>query len=432
MNLTVTPRGPLRGEARVPGDKSITHRALLLAALGDGPARVRNHLDGGDCRATIGCLRGLGVAIDDTTPGELQVEGVGLRGLVEPAGVLDCVRSGTAMRLLAGLLAGQPLFTVLSGDDQLLRRPMGRVVQPLTAMGAHVWGRDGNRYAPLAIQGATLQGATHHLAVASAQVKSAILLAGLYAQGETAVVEPGPSRDHTERMLRGRGVALASEGLTHRVQGPVEALGSLDVDVPGDLSSAAFLIGAALLTPGSRLVLRDVNLNPTRTGLLDAIALMGGQVAVLDERDAAGEPLGDLAIEAQPLHGATIGGALVPRMIDEFPLLALLASQAQGVTTVTDAADLHVKETDRIVTTVAALRGLGAHIEPTADGFVIEGPTPLTGAAIDSFGDHRLAMTLAVAGLIARGETAIGRAECMGDSFPGFAPLLLSLCGGAA
>ncbi len=427
MNWTIAPGRALRGEARVPGDKSITHRALLLSALGTGPARVSHYLNGGDCRATIGCLRSLGVSIADHTPGELHIQGVGLRNLAEPAGVLDCVRSGTAMRLLAGVLAGQQLFAVLSGDEQLLRRPMSRIVQPLATMGAQIWGREHNRYAPLAIQGTGLKGVSHRLTVASAQVKSAILLAGLYAEGETSVHEPGPSRDHTERMLRARGVPVVTEGLSHYVRGPVAALHNLDVVVPGDLSSAAFLIGAALLVPGSQLLLRDINLNPTRTGLLDAIALMGGRVQMVAEYDAGGEPMGDLLVTPRSLHGATIGGEMVPRMIDEFPLLALLASQAHGTTTVTDAAELHVKETDRIHTTVAALRGLGAHIEPTPDGFVIEGPTPLSGRTIDSFGDHRVAMTLAVGALIARGETTIVGAECIEDSFPGFAPLLLSL-----
>ncbi len=431
MNLTIAPRGPVRGQARVPGDKSITHRALLFAALAEGPSRVRGYLDSGDCRATIGCLGQLGVDVESIGPSELVVRGVGLHGLAEPFRPLDCVRSGTCMRLLAGILAGQPGLSVLSGDEQLLRRPMDRIVQPLKAMGAQIWGRAGGRYAPLAIQGALLQGTTLRLPVASAQVKSAVLLAGLYAQGETVVVEPGPSRDHTERMLRARGVPLSSEALTHRVTGPVPSLARLDVAVPGDFSSAAFLIGAALLVAGSRLVLRDINLNPTRTGLLDAIARMGGQVTILTERDAAGEPLGDIEVYAQPLRGAAIGGELVPRMIDEFPLLALLATQAEGVTTVTDAAELRVKETDRIATVTAALRTLGAQIEPTADGFVVEGPTPLRGALVDSAGDHRLAMTLAIAALVAHGETTITRAECMDDSFPGFYPLLASLTGGA-
>jgi len=427
MNLTLLPRGPLCGEARVPGDKSITHRALLLAALGQGKARIGGYLDGGDCRATIGCLRQLGVTVDDARPGELLVQGAGLRGLAEPGTVVDCVRSGTTMRLLAGILAGQPFYSVLAGDPQLLRRPMGRIVEPLAAMGARIWGRADNRYAPLAIRGGALGGAHHRLEVASAQVKSCLLLAGLYAQGETVVVEPGPSRDHTERMLRARGAPIESRGLSHHLAGPVEALDSLDVHIPGDFSSAAFLISGALLTPGSRLVLRDVNLNETRTGLLDAIALMGGKIETLAVRDAGGEPLGDLAVTAQALHGAQIGGGLVPRMIDEFPLVALLATQAEGVTTVADAAELRVKETDRIATVVAALRALGAQIEPAADGFSVTGPTPLRGAMVDSYGDHRLAMTLCVAGLIASGETTISRAECMDDSFPGFAPLLASL-----
>lgn len=432
MKLTLAPSNPVHGEARVPGDKSITHRALLLAALANGDSRISGYLDGGDCQATIGCLQQLGVRIAQPHRAELRVHGVGLRGLAEPIGVLNCIRSGTSMRLLSGILAGQSFFSVLSGDPQLLKRPMGRVVQPLVAMGAQIWGRDGDNLAPLAIRGTQLGGIEHRLPVASAQVKSALLLAGLYAAGDTYVIEPGPSRDHTERMLRARGVSLHSAHLTHRLCGPVEGLESLDVAVPGDFSSAAFLIGAALLIPASDLVVRQVNLNETRTGLLDALALMGAQIEVLDRHDAAGEPVGDLRIISQPLRAAEVGGALVPRMIDEFPLLALLATQAQGTTIVRDAGELRVKETDRIATVVSALRALGATIEGTEDGFAIHGPTPLVGAPVDSYGDHRLAMTLAVAALIATGETIIDRAECIDDSFPGFVPLLRRLVGCAS
>ncbi len=433
MKLKVKPVSCLRGEMDIPGDKSITHRALLLGALARGASRVTGYLDGGDCRATLGCLATLGVAVERPGPEELIVHGPGLHGWQEPARVLDCVRSGTTMRLLAGLLAGQVFYSVLGGESQLLRRPMDRVAEPLRAMGAEVWGRQGGKLPPLSIQGGTLHGATHMLPVASAQVKSALLLAGLYAQGETTVIEPGPSRDHTERMLRARGVAVASEGLTHRVAGPAQDLRPVETAVPGDFSSAAFFVVAGVLAPDSHIVLRHVGVNSTRTGLLDVLAAMGAHVTPLNAHETGGEPVADLLVEtAAALRGVEIGGEVVPRMIDEFPILALAATQAQGVTRVRDAAELRVKETDRIATVVTALRALGAHIEPTDDGFVVEGPTPLASAEVDGQGDHRLAMTLAVAGLIARGGATVLGSECISDSFPGFQERLLALSEGAA
>lgn len=431
MNLTVRAGVPLRGEARVPGDKSITHRALLLAALAGGCARIRDYLDGGDCRATMGCLRALGVTIEEVSSSELIVHGRGLHGWQEPQDVLNCVRSGTTMRLLAGLLAGQPFFSVLSGEAQLRRRPMDRVVAPLRQMGARIEGRQGGRLPPLGIAGGNLRGIEYALPVASAQVKSCVLLAGLFANGTTTVLEPAPSRDHTERMLRGRGISLESQGLKHTLRGPASGLAVLDTSVPGDFSSAAFFIVGALLVSGSEVLLRNVNVNPTRTGLLDALSAMGARVALLNPHDEGGEPVADLLVRPQSLVGAQIGGELVPRMIDEFPILALAATQAQGVTQVRDAAELRVKETDRIATIVDALRALGARIEARADGFDIEGPTPLRGATVESFGDHRLAMTLAIAGLIAQGETSIVGAECIADSFPGFENCLAMLAQGA-
>ncbi|MBM3189392.1 MAG: 3-phosphoshikimate 1-carboxyvinyltransferase, partial [Chloroflexi bacterium] len=395
MNLRVRSASRLEGEISLPGDKSITHRALMLGALGAGPSRIQGYLDGEDCRATMGCLHALGVNVEQHGPGRLTVQGVGLRGWSEPADVLDCVRSGTTMRLLAGLLVGQSFYSVLSGDAQLRRRPMGRVIAPLRQMGAQIWARDGHRLPPLSISGTTLCGIEYALPVASAQVKSCLLLAGLYAEGRTTVAEPGPSRDHTERMLRARGVHVVTDGLTHRLDGPVSELQALDTIVPGDLSSGAYFLVGALLAPRSRVLLRNVGANPTRTGLLDVLRQMGAHLPLHDERDEGGEPVADLWVEPQALCGAEVGGDLVPRMIDEFPILALAATQAQGVTRVRDAAELRVKETDRIATTVEALRTLGARIEATPDGFVVEGPTPLQGAVVDSHGDHRLAMTLA-------------------------------------
>lgn len=431
MKLQVHHARRLQGEIAVPGDKSITHRALMLGALGDGPSRIKGYLDGEDCRATIGCLRALGIQIEPLDPQALLVQGKGLHGWSEPEDVLDCVRSGTTMRLLAGLLAGQPLYSVLSGDAQLRRRPMGRVITPLTQMGANIWARDGGRLPPISIMGGGLGGITYALSVASAQVKSCVLLAGLYAEGETAVVEPGPSRDHTERMLRARGVPLVSEGLRHTLPGPAERLAALDVTVPGDFSSAAYFVAAGLLLPGDGVLLRNVGVNPTRTGLLDVLHRMGATIEQQNARDEGGEPTADLWVTPQALRATDVGGEVVPRMIDEFPILALIATQAEGVTRVRDAAELRVKETDRIATTVEALRALGARIEPLADGFEVEGPTPLHGATVDSHSDHRLAMTLAIAGLLAQGETVILGAESIADSFPGFEKRLHALALGA-
>ena len=431
MKLCVRAASRLEGEATLPGDKSITHRALMLGALGDGASRISGYLDSGDCRATIGCLRALGVPVQPEATSVLVIDGHGLQGWTEPQDALDCVRSGTTMRLLAGLLAGQPFYSVLRGDAQLRSRPMARVIAPLREMGAQIWARDGGRLPPLSILGRPLQGTTYAPPMASAQVKSCVLLAGLYAEGQTTVLEPGPSRDHTERMLRARGIALHSEGLRHVIEGPATALAALDVTVPGDFSSAAYLIAGALLVPGARVLLRGVGVNTTRTGLLDVLRCMGAAVSLCDERDEGGEPVADLWVTHSSLRAVRVDGELVPRMIDEFPILALVATQAQGVTQVRDAAELRVKETDRIATTVTALRTLGARIEPHPDGYDIEGPTPLQGDTVDSHGDHRLAMTLAIAGLIARGETVVLGAESIADSFPGFEAHLSTLAQGA-
>lgn len=431
MNLTLRRVACVSGEASVPGDKSITHRALILGALGDGATRIRGYLDGGDCRATIGCLRALGITVDEVAADALVVRGKGMRGWSAPTGVLDCDRSGTTMRLMAGLLAGQSFPTVLSGHAQLLRRPMDRVAAPLREMGAGIRGARGDDAPPLHLTGGPLHGARHVLAVASAQVKSCLLLAGLYAAGSTEVLEPGPSRDHTERMLRARGADLASTGLLHTLHGPTARLAALDTTVPGDLSSAAFLLIAGLLAPSGGVRVFRVGVNPTRTGLLDALAAMGGNVRLEYLRDEGGEPVADLLAVPQRLRGTTVGGSLVPRMIDEFPVLALAATQADGVTEVRDALELRVKESDRIATVTQELRTMGAEIEERADGLIIRGPTPLRGTLVDARGDHRLAMTLAVAGLIASGETVVRGAERIPDSFPGFVETLARLAPGA-
>jgi 3-phosphoshikimate 1-carboxyvinyltransferase len=410
----------------VPGDKSISHRVLLLSAIAEGKSRVDGFLPAADCLATLDAVRSLGVAVEERSPTSLTVHGVGLHGLQEPEKVLDCRRSGTTMRLLAGLLAGQRFLSVLSGAAQLRRRPMARIVKPLQSMGAVVLGRDGGRLPPLAIQGGDLCGIDYALPVASAQVKSAILLAALYARGATELSVPGPARDHTERMLAAMGVVLEiGEGMVEIEPG--QFLNPVDVTVPGDVSSAAYLVVAASVLPGSEITIEGVGVNPTRTGLLDILRAMGADLTLADERVMGGEPIAQLRVRGAELHGVEVGGELVVRAIDEFPVLAVAATQACGETMVRDAAELRVKETDRIATTVRELRRLGAEIEPRPDGFVVHGPTLLKGAAVNSHGDHRLAMALAVAGLAARGETVVEDTACIADSFPGFARMLASL-----
>jgi 3-phosphoshikimate 1-carboxyvinyltransferase len=442
--LVVSKSRPLHGTASVTGDKSISHRAAMLAAIAEGTCRIENFLPAADCRATLGVVRALGVEVEERSPTDLIVHGRGLRGLQEPDGVLDCVRSGTTMRLLAGILAGQPFFSVLSGDPQLRRRPMARIAEPLRIMGATVLGRHAGQLPPLAIQGGALHGVDYTLPVASAQVKSALLLAGLYAAEPTTVRVPGPSRDHTERMLLAMGVLCPESRqttpnasripdhelrLTHHVTriATVSRLEPLNVLVPGDFSSAAFLIVAATLVPGSEIVVEGVGVNATRTGLLDVLREMGASIALENERTQGTEPVADLVVRAAELRPVTVSGETVVRMIDELPVLAVAASQARGETVVRDAAELRVKETDRIATTVEELRRLGAHVEARPDGFVVSGPTPLQGAAVQSHGDHRLAMALAVAGLVAAGETRVRDVACVGDSFPGFEATLAGL-----
>lgn len=411
---------PLHGTVRVPGDKSISHRALMLGALAEGVTRVRGWLAGGDTLATLGVVRALGVDVE-RAGSTLAVHGGRLRA---PGGPLDCVNSGTTMRLMAGLLAGQPFASVLDGSPQLRKRPMRRVVEPLRAMGADVADTDGR--APLYVKPTALRGVRYELPVASAQVKSALLLAGLCAEGETVVVQPGPARDHTERMLRAMGADIAVDGGAVRLR-PSARLAPLDLDVPGDFSSAAFLIVAGLLAPGADVTIEGVNLNPTRTGLLDVLARMGGDVGVESQTEAGGEPAGTVRARAGALLATAVGGDEVVRLIDEFPILGVAATQARGVTEVRDAAELRVKEVDRIAMLAGELRKLGAQVEERPDGFAIEGPRRLRGAEVDSHGDHRLAMSLAVAGLIAEGETVVRDAACIADSFPGFVELLVAL-----
>lgn len=421
--MKVEPGRSLRGEARVPGDKSITHRALLLGALAEGETVVCGYLDGGDCRASIDVVRALGVDVVEDGESVIRVHGKGLDGLREPEDVLDCRGSGTTMRLLAGILAGQDFTSVLTGNAALRSRPMGRIVDPLKRMGATVMGRAGDRLPPLMVRGGGLSGIAYDMPVASAQVKSSIVLAGLRASGATTVREPRPTRDHTERMLAAMGADVTSRAGTVTVE-PATRLRPLDLTVQGDLSSAAFLLAAASLMPGSDLAVRGVGVNRTRTGFLDILTAMGGDVRMENESDENGEPVADLWVRSASLVATKVGGDLVPLAIDELPLTAVLATQATGVTAIREAAELRVKESDRVVTLVAEMSKLGAHIEALEDGYLVEGPTRLHGGEVDCHADHRLAMCLAVAGLCADSPVVIHGAECVVDSFPGFFELL--------
>jgi 3-phosphoshikimate 1-carboxyvinyltransferase len=414
MKLCARPGGPLRGHTVLPGDKSISHRAALFAALVEGQHVARGFVYAGDTLATLDAVERLGLTVN-RHPERVELVNRGLRA---PHGPIDCANAGTALRLLAGLLAAQPFDSTLDGSSQLRRRPMRRVTEPLRLMGADIADTDG--HAPLVIRGKPLRGISYTLPVASAQVKSAVLLAGLNAEGATTVIQPGPARDHTERMLRamGAGLILGGDAATLRPGAPLAAL---DLSVPGDISSAAFVIVAACLIADSVVHLEGVGLNPTRTGLLDVLRRMGADIQIEETGEETGEPVGELIVRASRLHGTLVQGDEVVRTIDEFPILAVAATQAEGVSEVHDAAELRVKEVDRIALLAAELRKLGAQIEERPDGFVIEGPARLKGAAVDGHGDHRLAMALAVAGLIAEGQTSIANADAIGDSFPGFA-----------
>lgn len=422
--LSIRSRGPLEGRVRVPGDKSISHRWLLLGALAEGSSTIKGFLPAADCLASLACIQALGVEVSRHDATTLTIHGRGLDGLRRPDAALNCVRSGTTMRLLAGILAGQDFESTLTGEAQLLRRPMRRIVEPLSEMGAKIEDTDG--CAPLSVFGRRLHGYDHTLSVPSAQVKSALLLAGLYADGSTTVRQSGPARDHTERMLAAMGAPIGTAGLTVTLSATT-SLSPLSISVPGDISSAAFLLVAAALVPGSKTTIENVGVNATRTGLLGVLEAMGADITLSDARETGNEAVADITVRASQLRGTEIYGDTVVRMIDEFPVLAVAATQAHGSTYVRDAAELRVKETDRIATIIAELRALGAHIEPRRDGFVVEGPTQLRGGAVDSHGDHRLAMALAVAGLVASGETCVQNTDCIDDSFPGFDSLLAQL-----
>lgn len=419
--LTVHP-GTLRGTTTVPGDKSISHRALMLGGIAKGVTQIRGWLPAGDTLATLRAIRGLGVEIDQHDATTLTVYGGTLR---EPSLPLNLGHAGTGIRLLAGLLAGQPFPTILDGSEQLRRRPMRRVTDPLRQMGAKITDTAGR--APLVIHPTQLHGIRFEQAIPSAQVKSCLLFAGLYADSPTTVLEPGPGRDHTERMLKAMGVPISVDGNEITVE-PFTDLTPLDLTIPADFSSAAFLIVGGALAAEGELTLTGINTNHTRTGLLDVLARMGVQIGLDNEQDQGGEPVADLRIARQTLQATTISGDEVVRMIDEFPVLMVAATQAEGRTVVQGAEELRVKETDRIAVMAGELRKMGAEIEEYPDGFAVTGPQKLQGAVVHSHDDHRIGMSLAIAALVAQGETVIQEATCMHDSFPGFEETLAQ-CG---
>lgn len=409
----------LHGSLRVPSDKSLSHRSIMFASLADGTSRVREVLRSEDCMNTLACFSAMGVAARWMADDALEIDGLGLEGLQEPGDVLQAGNSGTTMRLMSGVLSGLPFFSTLTGDASLRSRPMGRVIVPLTQMGARIWGRQNAQYAPLAIQGGGLKGLDYTSPVASAQIKSALLLAGLFAEGPTRVLEPAKSRDHTERMLAKMGAKLDIDGLAVTIH-PRPRLGPVDLTVPGDISSAAFWLVAASLVPGSDVVLRDVGVNPTRTGILDVLVAMGADITRLNERDEGGEPVCDLRVRASKLHGTTIAGDVIPRLIDEIPILAVAAGAAEGPTEIRDAAELRVKESDRLKAIVAQFGPLGLSAEERPDGLLIQGGTRWRGGRGVSGGDHRIAMSLAVIGLVADGAVEVGDTACTRTSYPRF------------
>ena len=422
----IQPSAGLQGELTLPGDKSVSHRSVLLASLADNDTNITGFLTGEDTMNTAKAMQMLGVEIDGLGTGNLFVRGRGVEGLSEPTGVLDLGNSGTGMRLLAGLLAGQNFFSVLTGDHYLVKRPMARIVDPLRRMGVQIDGRNGGKLAPLAIRGRGKQITAIEYAspVASAQVKSALLLAGLYADGETTVVEPSKSRDHTERMLRYFGVELTEQGHRVTLRGGQRLKSPGALAVPADISSAAFFLVGAAIVPGSDILVRNVGVNPTRTGILDVLSAMGANVMLENQREQAGEPVADIRVRHARLKAMELGGDMIPRAIDELPIIAVAASYAEGTTVIRDAAELRLKESDRIATTVSELRKMGARIEELPDGMRITGREALDGAVCESHGDHRIAMATAVAGLAARGQTVVTDTGWIDTSFPGFEALL--------
>ena len=425
MNAVIKPSGKLRGEITVPGDKSISHRSVMLGSIAKGDTRISGFLTGEDCLSTIDCFKKLGIDIE-VNGTDVTVHGKGLKGLSAPAETLDVGNSGTTLRLMSGILSAQPFTTRLTGDSSIQKRPMGRVASPLGLMGAKITSENEKMTAPLTIEGQRLHGIDYTLPVASAQVKSALILAGLYADGETRITEPEATRDHTEIMLNYLGADIRKEGDTIVVRPAAELTGK-DITVPGDISSAAYFIAAALISKDSEVLIKNVGVNPTRTGIITAFKAMGGNIELTNERTVCGEPVADILVRSSRLHGVVIKGAIIPKLIDEIPVIAAAACYASGETVIADAAELRVKESDRIKTMAAELGRMGATVIQTDDGMIILGGIPLHGAVCESYNDHRVAMSVAVAALGAKGETQIKDCGCVDISFPGYFDALMSL-----
>ena len=424
MSLTITRPNSLRGEIVAPGDKSVSHRAVMFNALSsNGTAKITNFSPGADCTSTVEIMRALGVEVqrepgNDGMGDSLHVTGVGLEGLREPSDILDAGNSGTTTRLMTGILAGREMVAILTGDDSLKTRPMGRVIKPLTDMGALITGRSKNTLAPLVFHGGELRGSTYTMPVASAQLKSSLLLAGLRANGVTKLKQPAESRDHTERMFSAMGVTINKSGLDIEIE-PSE-LNTIDVQVPGDISSAAFWMVAGVCHPDSELLIKNVGINPTRSGIITALKMMDADIAVIDERDVAGEPVADLMVKSSNLKGIELNGDIVPLLIDEIPVIAVAAAIAQGETVIKDAEELRVKESDRIQASVNWLRGAGVNVEGTADGMILGGGDVIGGGQFSAHDDHRIAMSLGIAGLISSQPISVVDTEVAGISYPDF------------
>ena len=426
MELVLEKINKIKGNIFVPGDKSISHRSLILGSISRGETRIYNFLNSLDCLKTMECMQVLGVGIELDEDNSVNIKGKGLYGLQEPKAILDVGNSGTTIRFLTGLLSGQNFYSVLNGDNSIRKRPMKRVVQPLRLMGADIWGREDGHFAPLSIKGSKLNSFQYTLPVASAQVKSALLLAGLYATGKTVISEPLSTRDHTERMLETMQADIKISPPEVKIKGGTE-LRSTDIFIPGDISSAAYFIAAASILRDSQIIIKQVGVNPTRTGIIEILKKMGTKIDILDYQIKSNEPRADLKIEYSELKGIEIKEEMVPLLIDELPLIAVVATQAHGKTLVSGARELRVKESDRIKAIVSELKKMGADIEEEEDGFTVNGPTRLQGTVCESYNDHRIAMSLAVAALLAEGKTVIRNSECIDISFPGFEKTLRKL-----
>ncbi len=423
--MVITKVKNLKGEITVPGDKSISHRGVMFGAISDGVTELTGFLDGADCRSTIGCFRAMGIDINQEGS-HVVIHGKGLHGLKKPESILDVGNSGTTTRLISGILSGQSFISTLDGDDSIRKRPMGRIITPLSQMGAYIKSIKDNGCAPLEMGGSSLNAIHYDSPVASAQVKSCVLLAGLYADGITSVTEPVISRNHTELMLSGFGANITSEKLTASIVGQPKLYGQ-KIAVPGDISSAAYFIAAGLICDNADLLIKNVNTNPTRAGIIEVAKAMGGKIELLNERIVSGEPVADIHVCTSSLHGCEISGDIIPTLIDELPVIAVMAAAADGTTTIKDAAELKVKESDRIATVTENLKNMGCDITATDDGMIINGGNPLHGTKIKTYLDHRIAMSFAIAGLIADGETSFDDEKCCVISYPNFFETLKAL-----